>query len=401
MDDATRSTWIYLRKSKSDTRALLISFYNMINTQFQTNIKVIRTDNALEFFLKDFYAKHGIIHQHSCVATPQQNSVVESKHQHILSIARALKFQSNVPISYWGECVLTAVHIINRLPSKVLKHKTPFEKLYGKIPSYAHLKVFGFLCFASTLTHNRSKFDLRSTSYVFLGYHFGVKGYKLLNLATKKIFVSRDVHFHETVFLFIFPSHSFSLHSTIPLPHLFPSVAQPLDSLLGFPSFPEPHSASNSPPQVLKPDVSSDSNMSIPLVDSSNSSPHVLDMPVIDSVDSADIPPSNSVPFNPPLRKSSRVSKPPTYLQDYKCSCIVCDKLASSIPNNKSGFFGTQYPLSNYLDSYKLSSTYAYFCSLISTIPEPKSYHKAIKDPKWQDAMASEIVTLEANHVGN
>ena len=79
--DATRSTWVYLMKAKSDAKYLLISFYNMILTQFNIGIREIRSDNAPEFSLLDFYGDHGIIHQKSYAYTPQQNYVVERERE--------------------------------------------------------------------------------------------------------------------------------------------------------------------------------------------------------------------------------------------------------------------------------------------------------------------------------
>ena len=58
-------------KHKSETSCLIQTFYNMIFTQFKVPIKMLRSDNGPKFALISFYASKGIIHQLSCVETPQ------------------------------------------------------------------------------------------------------------------------------------------------------------------------------------------------------------------------------------------------------------------------------------------------------------------------------------------
>jgi len=72
-----------------------LSFF--VQTQVETIIKIIISDNETEFFMTNFFANKGIIHLVSCVNTPQQNGIVERKHGHILNIPRALMIQSHLP----------------------------------------------------------------------------------------------------------------------------------------------------------------------------------------------------------------------------------------------------------------------------------------------------------------
>nr|GEV90989.1 putative ribonuclease H-like domain-containing protein [Tanacetum cinerariifolium] len=205
VDDFSRAIWIFLLKYKSEASQHLKNFHRMIKVQFEKGIKRIRCDNGGEFTstkMLEFYNENGILLETTCPHTPQQNRVVERKHRHLLETARALRISANLPKRFWGECILTAAYVINRLPSKVIKNKTPFEIIWNKEPDYSLLKVFGCLVYFKNTNTKGDKFEDRGKPGVFLGYPPGTKGYKIFDLETRKIILSRNVNFHEEIFPF-------------------------------------------------------------------------------------------------------------------------------------------------------------------------------------------------------
>lgn len=126
---------------------------------------------------------------------------METKHNHLLEVARALIFQANLPKTLWSECMLAATHLINKLPTLVLNWRTPFEILHGRILKYNNLRTMGFLCYAIITKPHKDKFAHRATKCILLGYVADHKGYMLFDLANKRIFALRDV-FYEDNFLY-------------------------------------------------------------------------------------------------------------------------------------------------------------------------------------------------------
>ena len=91
-------------KSKNEASQLVKEFCAMVQTQYNTMVKTIRSDNCSEFVsipMKTFYKEHGMIYETSCVDIPQQNRRVEREHHHDLNDARALRFEAHLPIEFW------------------------------------------------------------------------------------------------------------------------------------------------------------------------------------------------------------------------------------------------------------------------------------------------------------
>ena len=340
VDDHTRVTWVYLLRTKDEVLRVFPEFITMVETQYKTKVRGVRSDNAKELMFTDLYRAKGIKAFHSCPETPQQNSVVERKHQHILNVARALMFQSKLSLEYWSDCVLTAVFLINRLPSPLLQDKSPYQLLHKKKPDYSEIKVFGCLCYVSTSSKNRHKFQPRSRPCLFLGYPAGFKGYKVMDLDTNAISVSRNVVFHEDIFPFTCSESD--LHHDL-YPNTDPVVVN------------KTHIASDVPTSV---------NTEIPVV--------VTDEPVVDS----------QIPTEAE-KISKRTSKQPAYLEDYYCNMTATD-----IP----------YPLAAHLSYEKLTEGYkAYVCAVTKHV-EPTSFNQAKKFDEWIKAMNEELIALESTN---
>lgn len=106
-----------------------------------------------------------------------------------------------IKMSYflWAEVVDTAVYILNRSPTKAIGNLTPIEAYSGKKPGIGHLKVFGSLCYVPLPNEVRQKLDAKSVKSVFVGYATCEKGYMIFDPCTKKLMLSRDVVFDETM----------------------------------------------------------------------------------------------------------------------------------------------------------------------------------------------------------
>ena len=126
---------------------------------------------------------NGIIHQSSCVDTPQQNGVAERKNRHLLEVSRSIMFTSNVPKHSWGEAFLTTAYLINRMPCRTLNYQSPCQVLLQSYPnskliSSIPIKVFGCTAFVHIHSQHCSKLDAKAVKCLFLGNSPSQKGYK-------------------------------------------------------------------------------------------------------------------------------------------------------------------------------------------------------------------------------
>jgi hypothetical protein len=284
---------------------------------------------------------------------------------------------SGLSNTYWVDAFLTAIYIINRLPTLMLNHSSPYEKLFHQVPNYSILRVFGCKCFPLLRPYTNHKLEYRSKACIFLGYSHA--GYRCLDPLTKKVYLSHHVVFNENSFpakehaLLKLPSRinaasdaSFMIPVSLPLSTSFPNDSftteqhvSPTSSAASEPSIPNP----SSPQLLVDPLILPDPASAHSSTSAAESSPTHLDS---HSSDIAPTPDDNPLPNHSMVTQSRTGSLKPKTFADYQL------------------FYSTKHPPTTFLTT-------------VSTT-EPTCYSKAISDPRWKTAMSQEYDALITNH---
>ena len=89
-----------------------------------------------------------------------------------------------------------------------IEKKTSQEVWSGSPTTYSDLKIFRCLVYAHV---DNGKLEPKSVKCIFLGYKYGVKGYKLWCPETKKSIISKDVIFYGTSMIQVLASKDSSI----------------------------------------------------------------------------------------------------------------------------------------------------------------------------------------------
>ena len=196
IDDYSRYCYIYLLTSKDESFSKFISYKLEVEKQLEKSIKTLRSDRGGEYTgdLDKYCKENGIIHQVTPPYSPQSNGIAERKNRTLKDMVNSMLSTSGLPYNMWGEALLTACYILNKIPFKK-NDKTPYEMWKNRKPSYKHLKVWGCLAKVSIPVPKRTKLGPKTVDYIFIGYAKNSNAYRFLVIDSKNQYMDKNTIF--------------------------------------------------------------------------------------------------------------------------------------------------------------------------------------------------------------
>ena len=143
--------------------------------------------------------ERGMIHEFSSPYIHEQNGRAEREIRTIVECARSMLLSKNINRELWTEAIKTACYVLNRVILKHGEKKTPFEKWFNRKPAIKHLRIFGSVAYMHVPKEKLKKFDPKSKRVTVVGYDSESSNYRLWDEEKRKIFISSDVDFNESL----------------------------------------------------------------------------------------------------------------------------------------------------------------------------------------------------------
>jgi len=197
IDDYTRFKAIVPVKTKGVAKNAVMAVVARWETQTGHRVRVIRSDNGLEYTGGDWpawLAAKGIQHQTTTRYTPQSNGVAERYNRVVAELTVAALAGCNLDGKFWGEAAVTVNYLGNRVVGRD-RPATPYELFYGTRPDVGHLRPFGCRAWIHIPAELRKKLQPRAVAGIFVGYGIDQRGYRVL--VGDRVETSRDVWFDE------------------------------------------------------------------------------------------------------------------------------------------------------------------------------------------------------------
>ncbi|KAG8478355.1 hypothetical protein CXB51_028118 [Gossypium anomalum] len=125
-DDFSRYGYVYLMRHKSEALEKFKEFKNKVQNQLGKTIKTLRSDQGGEYLsleFDDLLKECEIVSQLTPPGTPQWHGVSKRRNRTLLDMVRSMMRHVDLPISFWGHTLETAIFTLNRVPSNRFKRR--------------------------------------------------------------------------------------------------------------------------------------------------------------------------------------------------------------------------------------------------------------------------------------
>src|SRR6202522_3440217 len=367
-------------KSDNTTLAAFKAFHIQAENTTGRKLRRLRADGAFNTGAwKDYTQQNGIVHELTAPYSSSRNGLAERAIRTTIDDVRTLLRDSGLNHSYWAEAAAYSIYTRNLIPSRRSPDRIPGESFTGKRQGVGHLRVFGSKCWAKIPTMHGiqvtggSKLDVRSVPCRFLRYALGHGNYKVQDIDTRRVYVSRDVVFEEGL-----PCRTLTNvgENQIPIP-LFDIV------------IPDPSPLANTP---ATPDIDNSTQVL-------DNQPSVPDVPAIHT-DQHQIPDVTAE-----SRRSTRVPQPSNAIMQ---SAEYQQHEAMEKSKGNDWATDTKRPratpaIDQPSDKYDNKDILACLTDTKASHFIPRSYRHAMStDPeRWMVAMKTEMDTLKTKHTWN